>query len=219
MNRINENNKVFINGRIASDVEFVYEFYGEGFYEFQVEIPRISGVYDTIPVIVSERIFNTNKDYSGMVVSVFGEYRSFNKRIGDRTSLMLSLFANEIEFEEYPMETCDNNSVELIGYICKEANYRRTPKGRDIADVIIAVNRGNGKSDYIPCICWGRNARYAENFEVGGHIQLWGRIQSREYQKKISENEYDKRIAYEVSVSKMEYLGEQQLCAAVAQSE
>ena len=206
MNRINENNKVFINGRIVSDVEFVYEFYGEGFYEFQVEIPRISGVYDTIPVIVSERIFNTNKDYSGMVVSVFGEYRSFNKRIGDRTALMLSLFANEIEFEEYPMETCDNNSVELIGYICKKANYRRTPKGRDIADVIIAVNRGNGKSDYIPCIFWGRNAVYVSRLGVGTKIGISGRIQSRPYTKVMPDGKVLEKVAYEVSVKALEVL-------------
>ena len=205
MNRINENNKVFINGRIVSDVEFSHEFYGEGFYEFQVEIPRISGVYDTIPVIVSERIFNTNKDYSGMVVSVFGEYRSFNKRIGDRTALMLSLFANEIEFEEYPMETCDNNSVELIGYICKEANYRRTPKGRDIADVIIAVNRGI-KSDYIPCIFWGRNAIYVSRLDVGTKIGLSGRIQSRPYTKVMPDGNALDKVAYEVSVSSLEVL-------------
>lgn len=206
MNRINENNKVFINGKIVSDVEFSHEFYGEGFYEFQVEIPRISGVYDTIPVIISERIFNTNKDYYGMVVSVFGEYRSFNKRIGDRTALMLSLFANEIEFEEYPIETCDNNSVELIGYICKKANYRRTPKGRDIADVLIAVNRGNGKSDYIPCIFWGRNAIYVSRLDVGTKIGLSGRIQSRPYTKVMPDGKVLEKVAYEVSVKALEVL-------------
>ena len=206
MNRINENNRAFINGRIVSDVKFSHEFYGEGFYEFQLEIPRISGIYDVIPVIVSERIFNANRDYSGMVASISGEYRSFNKRIGDRTALMLSLFANDIEFEEYPLETYENNKIQLYGFVCKEPVYRRTPKGRDITDVFIAVNRGNGKSDYIPCIFWGRNAVYVSRLCVGTKIGISGRIQSRPYTKVMPDGKVLDKVAYEVSVSSLEVL-------------
>ena len=104
------------------------------------------------------------------------------------------------EDEEYTKP----NQIFLDGFICKKPVYRMTPLGREIADILLAVNRAYGKSDYIPCICWGRNARYAGSLEVGGHIQLWGRIQSRQYQKRVSEDEVVNRVAYEISVSKIE---------------
>ena len=121
-----------------------------------------------------------------------------------KNRLVLSVFARELEFIEEESDELKSNQIYLDGYICKEPIYRKTPLGREIADLLIAVNRSYGKSDYIPCICWGRNARFASGFEVGSHVEIWGRIQSREYVKKINENETEKRIAYEVSVSKIE---------------
>ncbi len=209
MNRSNEDNKVFINGRIISDIRFNHEFLGEGFYEFEVEIPRRSGVYDVIPVIVSERMFDVEKDYSGMVVSILGEYRSFNKTVNGRTALILSVFACEIEFEDYPFETYENNSILLNGFICKEPTYRRTPLGRDIADVVLAVNRGNGKSDYIPCIFWGRNAVYVSRLSVGTKLGLSGRIQSRPYTKVMPDGKVSNKVAYEVSVKTLEVINDE----------
>lgn len=139
-----------------------------------------------------------------------GQFRSYNRHDEAKNRLVLSVFAREITFLEENEEEQNPNHIFLDGYVCKKPVYRKTPLGREIADVLLAVNRPYGKSDYIPCICWGRNARFVEQFEVGTHIQLWGRIQSREYQKKIGEDEYEKRVAYEVSVSKLEYLEEEE---------
>lgn len=206
MNRRNDDNSVFINGRIVSDIRFNHKFLGEGFYEFDVEIVRRSGIYDVIPVIVSERMFDVEKDYSGMVVSISGEYRSFNKTVNDRIALILFVFAHEIEFEEYPFETYENNTILLQGYICKEPVYRRTPMGRDIADVLLAVNRGSGKSDYIPCIFWGRNAVYVSRLDIGTKIGISGRVQSRDYTKTLPNGKVLEKVAYEVSVSTLEVI-------------
>ncbi len=129
---------------------------------------------------------------------------SYNRHEEKKNRLVLSVFARELEFIEEESDELKSNQIYLDGYICKEPIYRKTPLGREIADLLIAVNRSYGKSDYIPCICWGRNARFASGFEVGSHVEIWGRIQSREYVKKINENETEKRIAYEVSVSKIE---------------
>lgn len=206
MNRRNDDNSVFINGRIVSDIRFNHKFLGEGFYEFDVEIVRRSGIYDVIPVIVSERMFDVQKDYSGMVVSISGEYRSFNKTVNDRIALILFVFAHEIEFEEYPFETYENNTILLQGYVCKEPVYRRTPMGRDIADVLLAVNRGSGKSDYIPCIFWGRNAVYVSRLDIGTKIGISGRVQSRDYTKTLPNGKTLEKVAYEVSVSTLEVI-------------
>ena len=137
---------------------------------------------------------------------VTGQFRSYNRHEERRNRLVLSVFAREITFIDEMEESSKTNQIFLDGYICKEPIYRKTPLGREIADLLLAVNRPYGKSDYIPCICWGRNARYASAFEVGGHVLIWGRIQSREYMKRIGENETEKRTAYEVSVSKLEYV-------------
>lgn len=206
MNRRNDDNSVFINGRIVSDIRFNHKFLGEGFYEFDVEIVRKSGIYDVIPVIVSERMFDVEKDYSGMVVSISGEYRSFNKTVNDRIALILFVFVHEIEFEEYPFETYENNTILLQGYVCKEPVYRRTPMGRDIADVLLAVNRGSGKSDYIPCIFWGRNAVYVSRLDIGTKIGISGRVQSRDYTKTLPNGKVLEKVAYEVSVSTLEVI-------------
>ena len=156
--------------------------------------------------MVSERLLDVSQDYEGEYIEVSGQFRSYNRHEEKKNRLVLSVFAREISFVEQEDNSVKTNQIFLDGYICKPPVYRKTPLGREIADLLIAVNRPYGKSDYIPCICWGRNARYASAFQVGGHVLVWGRIQSREYVKKIAENETEKRTAYEVSVSKLEYV-------------
>ncbi len=193
-------------GEIVSDFAFSHEIYGEGFYMVDVRVERLSDSIDIIPLMVSERLLDVNGDYKGMYIMVNGQFRSYNRHEERKNKLVLSVFAREIDFVDEIGENTKSNQIYLDGYICKEPVYRKTPLGREIADLLLAVNRPYGKSDYIPCICWGRNARYASNFEVGARCAVWGRIQSREYMKKISEEELEKRIAYEVSVSKLELM-------------
>lgn len=202
--KILENNQVAIVGEIISGFTYSHEVYGEGFYMVEMSVSRLSDFVDFIPVMISERLIDVTADYTGCYVYVGGQFRSFNRHEEHKNRLVLSVFAREIEFLDETSDECASNQIFLDGYICKEAIYRKTPLGREIADVLVAVNRSYGKSDYIPCICWGRNARYATSFQVGDHIQIWGRIQSREYVKKINEDEIEQRIAYEVSVSKVE---------------
>ena len=204
--KIIENNQVAIMGKIASQFTFSHQVFGEGFYLTDVVVKRLSESEDRIPVMVSERLVDVTEDYEGEYIQVFGQYRSYSRHEEKKNRLVLSVFAREISFVDEVDESMKSNQIFLDGYICKPPVYRKTPLGREIADLLIAVNRPYGKSDYIPCICWGRNARYASAFQVGGHVLIWGRIQSREYMKKISENETEKRTAYEVSVSKLEYI-------------
>lgn len=171
-----------------------------------VLVKRLSNSDDRIPLMISERLIDVTQDYEGEYIMVSGQFRSYNRHEEQKNRLVLSVFVREVEFVEEEMDGAKTNSILLDGYICKAPVYRKTPLGREIADLLLAVNRPYGKSDYIPCICWGRNARYASGFEVGAHVQVLGRIQSREYIKKISEIETEKRIAYEVSVSKLEYM-------------
>ncbi len=199
-----ENNQVSLVGEIVSDFEYSHEVYGEGFYMVELSVNRLSNFVDYIPVMVSERLIDVTGDYRGTYVYITGQFRSFNRHEEHKNRLVLSVFARELEILDEASEDEDSNQIFLDGYICKEAVYRKTPLGREIADLLVAVNRSYGKSDYIPCICWGRNARFASTFEVGTHVQIWGRIQSREYVKKLSETEVEQRVAYEVSVSKIE---------------
>ena len=205
INKETETNKVCIAGIISSGPVFSHEVFGERFYTMCVDAIRVSGTVDAIPVIVSERLFDVTQDYCGMEVVVTGQFRSHNRHDGTRNRLILSVFALGIDFEPQGHEK-GINEILIEGCICKNPVYRITPSGREIADIMLAVKRDCGKSDYIPCICWGRNARYASAFPVGGHVLIWGRIQSREYVKKISEEETQKRTAYEISVSKLEYI-------------
>lgn len=204
--KIFENNQVSIIGEIVSDFEYSHEVYGEGFYMVQVSVSRLSNFVDNIPVMVSERLIDVTQSCIGQYVYVAGQFRSFNRHEERKNRLVLSVFARELELCEPQEADSASNQIYLDGYICKETVYRKTPLGREIADLLVAVNRSYGKSDYIPCICWGRNARFAAGFEVGSHVQIWGRIQSREYVKKISDTQAEKRTAYEVSVSKIEFL-------------
>lgn len=175
-----------------------------------LRVQRLSESYDEIPVMVSERLVDVNEDFRGKKVCVNGQFRSYNRHEEHKNRLVLSVFAREITFLEELEESAKTNQIYLDGYICKEPVYRKTPLGREIADVLLAVNRPYGKSDYIPCICWGRNARFASNFTVGEKCVIWGRIQSREYMKKIEEEKVEKRVAFEVSVSKMEIHNEEE---------
>ena len=174
-----------------------------------VQVQRLSECYDIIPVMVSERLLDVSASYVGMLICVNGQFRSYNRHEERKNRLVLSVFARELEFLDQMEENSKTNQIYLDGFICKEPVYRKTPLGREIADVLLAVNRPYGKSDYIPCIAWGRNARYASTIEVGGHLQIWGRVQSREYTKKINDEEVEKRIAYEVSVSKIDVIEEE----------
>lgn len=202
--KIWEKNNVIIIGEIISGFAFSHEVCGEGFYLVDVSVKRLSDQADIIPLMVSERLINVEMNYIGQTIEVMGQFRSFNRHEGDKNRLVLSVFAREIEFIDDFTDYTKTNQIYLDGYICKRPIYRKTPLGREIADLLLAVNRSYGKSDYIPCIAWGRNARFAKDFEVGVNVRIWGRVQSREYTKKLSEVECEKRIAYEVSVSKLE---------------
>lgn len=201
------NNQVNIEGEIISDFQFDHEVFGEGFYMFYMRTKRLSNLEDVIPVMISERLIDVTRDYKGEFVRILGQFRSFNKHTEGRTRLLLSVFVMDIQFCE-DMDYVMVNQVYLDGYICKPSMYRRTPLGREIADLLLAVNRSYGKTDYIPCICWGRNAKFVSGLTVGTGVKIDGRIQSREYLKKLSETETEKRIAYEVSVGKIERIEE-----------
>lgn len=209
MNREIKNNQATLSGEIVSNFEFSHEVFGEGFYTAMLESERKSGQKDIIPIMVSDRLVDAGTDWKGRFVKVSGQFRSYNKHEGERDHLVLSVFVTEFEeFEELPFSDNYSNSISLDGYVCKQPAYRETPLGREIADILFAVNRNYGKSDYIPCICWGRNARFAGGLEVGTRLQIEGRIQSREYKKLISETESETRVAYEVSISRMEVVEE-----------
>ena len=206
--KIIENNQVTIIGEVASEFVFSHEVFGEGFYMVDVLVKRLSNSDDRIPLMISERLIDVNQDYTGEYIMATGQFRSYNQHEEKKNRLVLSVFVREVSFVEEELDGAKTNSILLDGYICKRPIYRKTPLGREIADLLLAVNRPYGKSDYIPCIAWGRNARYAAGFEVGGHIQVIGRIQSREYTKRINDEECERRVAYEVSVSKIDFLDE-----------
>ncbi len=202
--KVIENNKVSVIGEVVSEFTFSHEVFGEGFYLVSLSVSRLSDQVDVIPLMVSERLLDVKQDYRGRTVEAVGQFRSYNCHEGVKNRLVLSVFVRELNFLEEFTDCTKTNQIYLDGYICKEAIYRKTPLGREIADLLLAVNRPYGKSDYIPCIAWGRNARYASGFAVGSRVRMWGRVQSREYTKKLSETQCEKRVAYEVSVSKLE---------------
>lgn len=212
MNREIKNNQVTLSGEIVSNFEFSHEVFGEGFYTAMLAIERTSGQKDIIPVMVSDRLVDTGADWAGRFVKLSGQFRSYNKHEERRNHLKLSVFVMEWETWEDggTIRPSDESQIFLDGYICKKPNYRKTPLGREIADILLAVNRPYGKSDYIPCIAWGRNAVYASSLEIGTRLQIKGRIQSRIYHKKMENGEPEpiERTAYEVSISKMEVVEE-----------
>lgn len=195
-----ENNQVNICGKIVEELKFAYQISREGVYSTKIQVERLSNSFDVIPVLISEKLINVKEYYVGKTVQIKGQFHSRNYHKENKSHLLLYIFAEEIFLEQNQNQ---ENQIFLDGFICKQSAYRRTPLGREIADLLLAVNRPYGKSDYIPCICWGRNAKFAEKFKVGEHIQIWGRIQSREYIKRINKTETEKRIAYEVSINKL----------------
>ena len=204
MDKIFENNTVEVAGEVVTEPEYSHEAFGERFYIFNISAKRLSGMLDTIPVTISERAINISEIRVGKRFKIYGQFRSFNKHMEHERRLILSVFARDImELDDNQLDV-NENYIFLDGYICKEPIYRKTPLGREIADLLIAVNRSYGKSDYITCIAWGRNARYASGLDVGTNIKICGRIQSRDYTKRISETESEQRMAYEVSVSSIE---------------
>lgn len=194
-----KNNKVYVYGEIVTEAVFSHEVYGEGFYEFCVKVMRLSGQADILPVTVSERIMTEDMRVGGTICAL-GQFRSYNKLEGGKSRLMLTVFVRELLDDQ---QSKNPNSIVLSGYICKPPVYRTTPFNREIADLLIAVNRSYNKSDYIPAIAWGRNARFVRNLAVGDRVALSGRIQSREYQKKQPDESFVTMTAYEVSISKL----------------
>lgn len=201
--QIIKNNVAELIGVVKTGFTFSHEIYGESFYSFVMEVARLSNSSDQIPMLVSERLMNVQESMEGKRIAVQGQFRSYNKHTGGKSRLLLSVFVREWAPAD-PEDPRNPNSIFLDGFICKKPMYRTTPLGREITDLLIAVNRPYNKSDYIPAIAWGRNAKFAETLQIGQNIKIYGRIQSRTYQKKISENETDLKTAYEVSISKME---------------
>ncbi len=203
MNSLPENNSVVITGVVVEDGVFSHEVYGEGFYTFKISSERLSENADILPITVSERLLMNQDIQRGKHVKIKGQLRSYNNYTGNRSRLVLTIFVRDIQvLDEEQMH--NENEIILNGFICKAPIYRKTPFGREIADVLLAVNRAYNKSDYIPVICWGRNARFAGTLSVGDNISVYGRMQSRIYHKKIDENNYIEKTAFEVSVSKIE---------------
>lgn len=200
-----KNNKVSISGEVISELKFSHTIYNEGFYEFDLKVTRLSDFYDVIPVTISERLLQEYPISVGDKISGSGQFRSYNKLEDGKSKLMLTVFLREV----FPYNENENpNYIEITGYVCKEPVFRTTPFKREISDVLLAVNRCYNKSDYLPCIAWGRNARFVKNFNIGDKVVVQGRIQSRDYQKKVND-EMITKTAYEVSLNKIELLKEE----------
>lgn len=208
LDHLMDTNVVTIVGKVVGKKEFSHEIYGEGFYTYNIEIPRLSDAVDQLPLTVSERLLVGLDLEDGDMIRIEGQLRSYNKFIDGSNRLVLTIFARDIIPFEGEEELKNPNEIFLEGYICKAPVYRETPFGREITDLLIAVNRLYNKSDYIPTIAWGRNARFSSKLNVGDQIRIWGRIQSRQYQKKFSDGNVLNKIAYEVSISKMEKVNE-----------
>ncbi len=201
------NNLAEVCGVVEDELQFNHEIFGESFYTFTLKIPRLSGTSDRIKVMVSDRLLSDLTLNVGDFVDITGQFRSYNSYENGDNKLILTVFAKDISYKD-PDISKNPNSLFLNGFVCKEPVYRTTPFGREITDILLAVNRTYNKSDYIPVIAWGRNARYCKGFRVGDNVKVWGRIQSRDYQKKISDDEVITKTAYEVSVSKLELVDE-----------
>ncbi|MDU7904230.1 MAG: single-stranded DNA-binding protein [Peptostreptococcaceae bacterium] len=196
-----DTNIVNLRGELEEELTFSHEIFGEKFYSARIKIHRLSDTYDVLPITISERLLEEVNLNENNLVDLAGQLRSYNKNIDNKNKLVLTVFAREIKVVDG--EAKDPNNIFLDGYICKDPIYRKTPLGREIADLLVAINRPYNKSDYIPSIVWGRNAKFAKNLEVGDRVQMWGRVQSRDYEKKLEDGTIEKRVAYEVSISKI----------------
>jgi len=203
-----DTNLVNLRGKLDDNLEFSHEIFGEKFYNTKIKINRLSDSYDVLPITVSDRLLQDIDFENNKFVSVVGQLRSYNKNINNKNRLVLTVFAREIKQLESVEDSKDPNSIFLDGYICKSPVYRKTPLGREITDLLVAINRPYNKSDYIPSIVWGRNAKFAKSLKIGDRIQMWGRVQSREYEKKIDDGQVLKKVAYEVSISKIKKTSE-----------
>jgi len=203
------NNEATAIGKISGEPQFSHTHFDEDFYVFELEVPRLSENVDTINIMISDKLIAPEEINIGDIYEIKGQFRSYNNYSGVGNRLTLVLFAKEIVLRDTePEEDEKPNSLFLSGYICKEPVYRTTPFGREITDILVAVNRSYGKSDYIPCIAWGRNAKYTSKLSVGDHVEIWGRMQSREYHKKLEDGEVVVKKAYEISVSKINVVEE-----------
>jgi len=209
-----DNNHIILVGKVTSDKKFSHEIYGEKFYIFNLSVPRLSGNADIIPITISERLLELEDLEMNKKIIVEGQFRSYNSYENDRNRLVLTVFAKEVRFVENQEEEIEvskdfiSNEVILNGFICKKPIYRQTPFGREISDILLAVNRAYNKSDYIPCIAWGRNARFCENIPVGTEVKIIGRVQSRTYEKKYDDGRVENKVAYEVSVASLEVVNQ-----------
>jgi len=208
-----ENNHLVLVGKVTSEKKFSHEIYGESFYIFDLEVARLSGNADIIPITISERLILEKELEIGDRVEIEGQFRSYNSYENEKNRLILTVFAKDIKYlteEEENLAEKVSNEVTLVGYICKKPIYRQTPFGREISDILLAVNRAYNKSDYIPAIAWGRNARFCQNIEVGTKVKIAGRVQSRNYEKKFEDGTTQTRTAYEVSISSLEIVNEEE---------
>lgn len=213
-----DNNHLILMGKVTSEKRFSHEIYGECFYIFDLEVPRLSDTSDIIPVTISERLIQDEKMLVGSKVLIRGQFRSYNSYENEKNKLILTVFAKDIFYEEEIEEQLESeeskdqtsNEVILTGYICKKPIYRQTPFGREIADLLLAVNRAYNKSDYIPAIAWGRTARFCQNLEVGTEVKVTGRVQSRSYEKKFEDGTTITKVAYEVSIGSLEVIDEKE---------
>ena len=210
-----DNNHLRLVGKVTSEKRFSHEIYGEKFYIFDLSVPRLSGNADVIPVTISERLLTTQDVFIGAKLQIDGQFRSYNSYDNEKNKLILTVFVKDVQFleenqeeEEEARRDVVSNEVILDGYICKKPIYRKTPFGREISDILLAVNRAYNKSDYIPCIAWGRTARFCENLEVGTELRVTGRVQSREYEKKYEDGTIENKVAYEVSVGSLEVVNQ-----------
>ncbi len=199
------NNVATLCGVVKSKPVYSHQMYGEGFYESVLSVPRLSEQLDEIPFTISERLLEGTDIGEGSTVTFSGQLRSYNKMVDGRSKLLLTLFVREVLDND---ETRNPNTIDVTGYVCKEPIYRMTPFKREICDVLLAVNRAYNKSDYLPCIAWGRNARYVKEIPVGDKIAVNGRIQSRIYQKVDEEGNVSEKVAYEVSINRVEAIRE-----------
>ena len=212
-----ENNYLTLVGKVTGEKKFSHEIYGERFYTFNLSILRLSGNSDLIPITTSERLINDEMLTEGNKLMIKGQFRSYNSYENEKNRLVLTVFAKDVEEvkEEETTEESEivkkeltTNEVVLIGYVCKKPIYRQTPFGREIADLLLAVNRAYNKSDYIPTIAWGRTARFCQNIEVGAQVKVVGRVQSRIYEKKYEDGTVEQKVAYEVSICSLELIDE-----------
>lgn len=225
-----DNNHLKLMGKVTSDKRLSHEIYGEKFYIFDLEVPRLSDISDIIPITISERLLVSRELKVGDEVVVEGQFRSYNSYENEKNKLVLTVFAKDIVFVDEVEESQEeeeqssvipktSNEVILNGYICKKPIYRQTPFGREIADILLAVNRAYNKSDYLPCIAWGRNARFCQNVEVGTEVKIVGRVQSRTYEKKHEDGSVETKVAYEISVGSLEVIEKEENPATVESQE